>query len=224
MATPQERFEASLARATSGITYSPGQLRSLTNIGNYSRASAAERTKMANPFVPRRPKPAPRRPKPDPEPDDVTTNGVTQPFRYSPTLPALTPEQQRALMERRRLATRSFEDTQAVVDRERDRAEAEALRQQGEVERLRELQSRAGMQTLAGRGVGRSPIFVNPFQRQLAEQSQRQVGELQAGLANTLAQLGSALRQAETGRERELAQIDFDAVDFRSDVGRLLGA
>lgn len=158
------------------------------------------------------------------EPDNVTTNGVTQPFRYSPTLPALTPQQQRALMERRRLATRSFEETQAVVGRERTRAEAEALRQQGEVDRARELQSRAGMQTLAGRGVGRSPMFVNPFQRQLAEQSQRQVGELQSGLANTLAELGSALQQAEIGRDRELSQIDFDAVDFRSDVGRLLGA
>jgi phosphoribosylamine-glycine ligase len=65
---------------------------------------------------------------------------------------------------------------------------------------------------------------VNPFQRQLAEQTQRQVGELQSGLANTLAQLGSALQQAEINRDRELAQIDFDAVDFRSDVGRLLGA
>ena len=212
MATPQERFEASLARATSGITYTPSQISGLTNIAKQRGITDAPTLQViAN---------APRRPDPDP----VTTNGVTQPFRYSPTLPALTPQQQRALMERRRLATSSFEETQEVVKRERIRAEAEALRQQGEVDRARELQSRAGMQTLAGRGVGRSPIFVNPFQRQLAEQSQRQVGELQSGLANTLAQLGSALRQAETGRERELAQIDFDAIDFRSDVGRLLGA
>lgn len=212
MATPQERFEASLARATSGITYTPSQISGLTNIAKQRGITDAPTLQViAN---------APRRPDPDP----VTTNGVTQPFRYSPTLPALTPQQQRALMERRRLATSSFEETQEVVKRERIRAEAEALRQQGEVDRARELQSRAGMQTLAGRGVGRSPIFVNPFQRQLAEQSQRQVGELQSGLANTLAQLGSALRQAEIGRERELAQIDFDAIDFRSDVGRLLGA
>lgn len=214
MATPQERFEASLARATSGITYTPSQISGLTNIAK-QRGITDEPTLQIIANAPRRP---------DPEPDPVTTNGVTQPFRYSPTLPALTPQQQRALMERRRLATRSFEETQEVVKRERIRAEAEALRQQGEVDRARELQSRAGMQTLAGRGVGRSPIFVNPFQRQLAEQSQRQVGELQSGLANTLAQLGSALQQAETGRERELAQIDFDAIDFRSDVGRLLGA
>ena len=212
MATPQERFEASLASATSGITYTPSQISGLTNIAKQRGITDAPTLQViAN---------APRRPDPDP----VTTNGVTQPFRYSPTLPALTPQQQRALMERRRLATSSFEETQEVVKRERIRAEAEALRQQGEVDRARELQSRAGMQTLAGRGVGRSPIFVNPFQRQLAEQSQRQVGELQSGLANTLAQLGSALRQAEIGRERELAQIDFDAIDFRSDVGRLLGA
>jgi hypothetical protein len=126
-------------------------------------------------------------------------------------------------MERRRLATRSFEETQALVARERARSEGDVLRQQGELSRAQDLQSRQGMQTLAGRGVGRSPIFVNPFQRQLAEQTQRQVGELQSGLANTLAQLGSALQQAEINRDRELAQIDFDAVDFRSDVGGLLG-
>ena len=216
MATPQEIFQASVDRATEGITYTPSQISGLTDIAKQRGITDAPSLQIiAN---------APRRPDPDPEPDPVTTNGVTQPFRYSPILPALTPQQQRALMERRRLATRSFEETQGVVGRERIRAEAEALRQQGEVDRARELQARAGMQRLAGRGVGRSPIFVNPFQRQLAEQTQRQVGELQSGLANTLAQLGSALGQAETGRERELAQIDFDAIDFRSDVGRLLGA
>ena len=155
----------------------------------------------------------------------TSTNGVTQQetFRYSPTLPALTAEQQAALANRRRQASRAFEETEASVTRQRQRAEAEAVRAREEIARQQQLQSRAGMQTLAGRGVGRSPMFVNPFQRQLAEQSQRQVGQLQSGLADTLAQLESALRQADIGRERELAQIDFDAGSFRSDVARLLG-
>jgi len=155
-----------------------------------------------------------------------TTFGVSQQgtFNYPAVLPALTAEQQALLASRRRLATRGFEETQAQVGRERARAEAEATRQRSEVARAQELQSRAGMQSLAGRGVARGPMFVNPFQRQLAEQSQRQVGELQSGLANTLAQLEGALRQSEIARDRELAQIDFDAASFRSDVGRLLGA
>jgi hypothetical protein len=36
--------------------------------------------------------------------------------------------------------------------------------------------------------------------------------------------LDAALRQAEIGRERELAQIDFDTATARSDLARLLGA
>ena len=155
----------------------------------------------------------------------TSTNGVTQQntFRYDSVLPPLTAEQQALLASRRRAATRQFEETEASVARGRARAEAEALRAQTEIARQQQLQSRAGMQTLAGRGVGRSPMFVNPFQRQLAEQSQRAVGQLQSGLADTLAQLESALRQADIGRERELAQIDFDATSMRSDVARLLG-
>lgn len=144
-------------------------------------------------------------------------------FRYPAELPPLTAEQQALLASRRRAATRQFEETQANVARGRARAEAEALRAQTEIARQQALQSRAGMQTLAGRGVGRSPMFVNPFQRELVTQSQRAVGQLQSGLADTLAQLEGALRQADIGRESELAQIDFDATSMRSDVARLLG-
>ena len=207
---------ASLNKATAGISYTPSQIAGLTDIARQRGITDRPTLQIIAD--------APRRSEERPEPDNPTTNGVSQPFRYSPTLPALTPQQQRALMERRRLATRSFEETQALVDRERARSEGDVLRQQGELSRAQDLQSRQGMQTLAGRGVGRSPIFVNPFQRQLAEQTQRQVGELQSGLANTLAQLGSALQQAEINRDRELAQIDFDRTSYRSDVDRLLGA
>lgn len=220
MVTPQERFEASLRSATTGITFSPTQLSSLSSLANFNKSSPAERLDLSRAGKdPYNPTPIVAKPALDPP----STNGVTQPFRYSNVLPPLTPQQQRALMERRRAATRSFEETQALVGRETVRAEGDVLRQQGELDRNRRLQSRSGMQTLAGRGVGRSPMFVNPFQRQLTEQSQRQTAELQSGLAGTLSQLRSALQQAEIGRDRELSQIDFDAVDGRSDIGRLLG-
>jgi hypothetical protein len=170
-------------------------------------------------------------PKPKPKPAVVDTNlntgstgGTQQTFTYSPTLPSLTPAQQEALMARRRLATRGFAETEASVVRERQRAEADVIRQQQQVERDQQLQSRAGMQTLAGRGVARAPMFVNPFQRQLVENAQRQTGELQSGLAATLAGLETALRRAEIEREREYAQIDFDTASYRSDIPRLLGA
>jgi len=160
-----------------------------------------------------------------PVPPQGSTNGVTQQstFQYDAVLPPLTAEQQEALATRRRLATRGVEETQEVVARERARAEADAFRQEQDIARQQQLQSREGMQTLASRGVARSPMFANPFQRRLAEESQRQVGALQSGLAATLAQLQSALRQSEIARDRELAQIDFDATTARSNIGRLLG-
>ena len=153
-----------------------------------------------------------------------STGGVYQSFNFASNLPSLTADQQEALLGRRRAASRGVEQTQNVVQREAQRAQGDALRQQRQLTRDFERASREGMQTLAGRGVARSPMFVNPFQRQLVEQSQRQIGELRSGLAGTLSQLENALRQAEIGREAELSQIDFDALTYRSDIDRLLGA
>lgn len=153
-----------------------------------------------------------------------STGGVYQSFNFASNLPALTAEQQESLLGRRRAATRGVEQTQALVQREALRAQGDTLRQQRDLARDQARASREGMQTLAGRGVAASPMFVNPFQRQLAERSQRQIGELQSGLAGTLSQLENALRQAEIGRERELSQVDFDALTLRSNIDRLLGA
>jgi len=152
-----------------------------------------------------------------------STGGVSQTFNYPTVLPALTAAQQEALATRRRLATRGFEETEATITREQARANAEAKRNRALIARNQQLQSREGMQTLAGRGVARSPMFTNPFQRQLAERSQREVGELESGLAGTLASLQSALQRSEIERDREYAQIDFDTATARSNIERLLG-
>jgi hypothetical protein len=152
-----------------------------------------------------------------------STGGTSQAFNYPSVLPPLTPDQQSALMNRRRAATSQLEGTEDLVRLQASRAAGDAFRQQGEIGRVQGEQSRAGMQSLAGRGVARSPMFVNPFQRQLVAQAQRQTGELQSGLAGTLANLQAALQQASATRERELSQIDFDEATYRSDIARLLG-
>jgi hypothetical protein len=103
------------------------------------------------------------------------------------------------------------------------RARGDVERQRGDLQRESQLQQRSGMQTLAGRGVARSPMFVNPFQRRLAEQTQRQVGELESGLAGILANLEAQIRQADIGREREINQLDFDRTQYRSNTSALLG-
>ncbi len=148
----------------------------------------------------------------------------TETFNYPPELPALTAEQQALLQNRRRMATRQRDETVNTAQREMTRARGDVERQRGDLQRESQFQARSGMQTLAGRGVGRSPMFVNPFQRRLAEQTQREVGQLESGLAGILANLQAQIRQAEIGREREINQLEFDRTQFRSDTGALLGA
>jgi hypothetical protein len=79
------------------------------------------------------------------------------------------------------------------------------------------------MQELAGRGVARSPMYANPFRREVARVQQEQIGLSQQQLAGTLDQLQAALQSARQRRESELAQIAFDEAMARSDVNRLLG-
>ena len=165
---------------------------------------------------------------PDPKPAGGpvgSTNGITNQslFQYNATLPPLSPQQQELLGSRRRMATRQFGETEATAKREMDRARGDSLRQQANLERDQQVASREGMATLAGRGVGRSPMFVNPFQRQLADRTQRQTGELQSNLARILANLEGQIRQAGIMRDREYQQIDWDRTSFRSDPSTLLG-
>jgi hypothetical protein len=161
---------------------------------------------------------------PDPGPTGSTAGINTTGFQYDAVLPPLSPEMQRAFAERRRLASRQFEETTAANERQRLMAEAAAVQGRRQVSREQGEQSRAGMQELAGRGLARAPMFVNPFQRGVVRAAQQRLGELETGLAGTLENLRSALQQADIDRERELSQIEFDMLAARSDIPRLLGA
>ena len=161
---------------------------------------------------------------PDPGPQPSTA-GVNQgPFRYDSVLPPLSPEAQAALLERRRAATRAEEQARARIDRQRQMAEGAAVQGRGEIARQQAEQTRAGLSELASRGVARSPMFVNPFQRGVARQAQERVGELEMGLSQTLENLQSALQAAENQRAAELARIETDILTARSNVPGLLGA
>lgn len=203
-----------------------GVLRAAARGGSAVSAASQQR---AQTLLDMRYPPAGRRDTPPPPPTppglNTSTNGITNQslFQYNATLPPLSPQQQELLASRRRMATRQFGETEATATREMDRARADTRRQQANIERDQQMASREGMATLAGRGVGRSPMFVNPFQRQLAERTQRQTGELQSNLARILANLEGQIRQAGIMRDREYQQIDWDRTSFRSDPSALLG-
>lgn len=168
----------------------------------------------------RRPDP---REMPDPGPQPSTAGVNTDTFTYPAVLPPLSPEAQAAFLERRRAATRAEEQARATIDRQRQMAEAAAVQGRRQIGEQQQRESLAGLEELAGRGVARSPMFVNPFQRGVARQAQQRIGELESGLSQTLENLGAALQAAENQRARELAQIETDILTARSNVPGLLG-
>ena len=221
VSTPERAAESrrrSLTPSNAGNTSSRRSFDEAVRLGlpSYAQDSALSTLTGAG-------RPDPREmPDPGPQP---STAGVNQgPFRYDSVLPPLSPEAQAAFLERRRAATRAEEQARARIDRQRDMAEGAAVQGRGEIARQQAEQTRAGLSELAARGVARSPMFVNPFQRGVARQAQERVGELEMGLSQTLENLQSALQAAENQRAAELARIETDILTARSNVPGLLGA
>lgn len=158
--------------------------------------------------------------------DDTASGGDTGGRNVTPyptTLPPLSPEMLAAIEARRRAANRTLLETEAQAESRRMQAELENVGRLLDIGEQAGRTRRGGMQTLAGRGLARSPMYANPFRREVARVQQQQIGQSQQQLAGTLDQLQFALSAARQNRERELAQIDFDETMARSDVGRLLG-
>jgi hypothetical protein len=173
------------------------------------------------------PKPAPVRPVPSgptvvaPPPASTPISRTFNP--YPTTLPPLSPEMLAAIQARRAASLRGLQEAEAQVASARQRAQLENIGRILGIEEETGRERRQGMSGLAARGVARSPMFANPFRRELARQQQEQIGQSQSQLTNTLDQLQAALQAARQRRESDLAQIEFDTAQGRSDVGRLLG-
>ena len=146
------------------------------------------------------------------------------PAEYPTTPLPLSPEVERALMQRRYEADESVRRAMADRDFGEARATTSAALELTDIERWAEQSELANRSRLAARGLARSPLFANPAQRQVFEQANRAGSEVRFGLANTLSELDRALREAESARAAELANISLDEGAARSDVNRLLGA
>ena len=164
-------------------------------------------------------------PKPTPEPDapKPANTVIRQVNPYPTALPPLSPEMLAAIEARRAASLRQLQEAEATADSLRQRAELENIGRLLGIDEETARERRTGMASLASRGVARSPMFANPFRRELARQQQQQIGESTQTLTGTLDQLQAALEAARQRRETELAQIEFDVAQGRSNVGRLLG-
>jgi hypothetical protein len=128
-----------------------------------------------------------------------------------------------SLEQRRALSLRRLQEAEATADSLRQR---EQLANVGRILGIQDeiaSERRSGLADLAARGVARSPMFANPFRRELARQQQQQIGESQQQLTRTLDQLNEILRGARFTRQEELAQLAFEETRERSNIARLLG-
>jgi hypothetical protein len=142
---------------------------------------------------------------------------------YGTALPPLSPQMLAAIEQRRAASLRQLQEAEAQAASQRQQAELANVGRLLGIEEETGRARREGMTELASRGVARSPLFANPFRRELARQQQQQIGESQQQLASTLDQLQLALEGARQRRESELAQIAFETAQQRSSVPRLLG-
>ena len=216
--SPQDRFLADLQKATAGITYTPGQISGLTSLT--AGASPGSLQTIANAPVRQPTTRVPSPPPPGPGPGETV---IRQAIPYPTTLPALSAGMFEALEARRAASLRQLQEAEARADSLRQSAELENVGRLLNIEEDTGLERRSGLGDLASRGLARSPLFANPFRRELARQQQRQIGESQRQLTSTLDQLQQALLAARQRRESELAQLSFDETKARSDVDRLLG-
>jgi hypothetical protein len=146
------------------------------------------------------------------------------PPEYPTTPLPLSPEVDRILRQRRFEADMDVARAEADLGLVGDRARTQAGLQLTDIERWQDRTMQDTQRRLAARGVARSPMFANPAQRQVFEESSRAAGEVRFSLANTLSELERALREAQTRRAAELGEIEQDRGVAESDVNRLLGA
>jgi hypothetical protein len=185
-------------------------------------------SEIDTPYTPPAPPKPVRKPTPPAGPAVVDAENVssTSPRAFNPyptTLPPLSPQMLAALEARRAASLRQLQEAEATADSLRQRAELENIGRLLGIESETSRERRSGLADLAAQGVARSPMFANPFRRELARQQQQQIGESQQQLTRTLDQLQEVLRAARQRRETELAQFNFDEVQERSNVARLLG-
>lgn len=196
----------------------PGQQAALTNTRAANRAPGG----VFNPIV----TPVEDLGSTGPGVDDDGNGGDTGGRNDRPlptTLPPLSPEMLAAIEKRRRASLRALQEAETIAEDRRMRAELEDVGRRLGIQEDIARQRREGFMELAGRGVARSPMYANPFRRELARVQQEQMAESQQTLASTLDQLQVALNAARQRREQELAQIAFDEVMARSNVQNLLG-
>jgi hypothetical protein len=203
------------------VALRPWEIDNALATGQRINVPIAPTTLSINPFIP--PPTTTTRTTTAAAPAPAPAPAPRPPTPYPTTLPPLSPEMLRALQARRAQSARVLAESEAMFENQRQRAELDNIGRLLDIEEDVSRQGRVGMNQLAGQGLARSPMYANPFRRELARTQQREQALAQSSLADTLEQLNNALTAARQRREYELSQIAFDEAAARSNIQRLMG-
>jgi len=134
-----------------------------------------------------------------------------------PTVPRpLNAEELGALGDRRSAVDSGFQEAMANQERGEGAARLSALASKQMLDTSFKRTVNDFMSTLAGRGLARSPMFAGKGQKQLQQDREQQMGEIQSGLTGQLDALSEMVNRARVERDMELARISQDEAQMRS--------
>lgn len=213
---PQARFKADLARATSGISYTPQQIQGLSQLARDRGSSESSISQIM--------KNAPIRQ------TEVTgnaggnivdavgkTGGIQrQRFEYPTELPAIPPDMLSAFNMQRRLGTAGVEQAELFRQRGVTEGTGRANTQTGEIGRQTQRNVAQGMSNYAAGGRARSPMGVNQTRAEIAAGGEREQIVVQEQLASLITELDRMVSDAQFGKQRSDADIDMQMAQVRN--------
>lgn len=139
-----------------------------------------------------------------------------KPPQYPTTPRPLNADELGALSARRSAVDTGFQEAMANQERGEGAARLSALASKQMLDTSFKRTVNDFMSTLAGRGLARSPMFAGKGQKQLQQDREQQMGEIQSGLTGQLDALSEMVNRARVERDMELARISQDEAQMRS--------
>lgn len=154
--------------------------------------------------------------------------GSTAPARggqvpsYPTTPPPLSRGDIADLAQRRRAATRQFDEAMASRERQQGRLESDFEQFRGQLQRQVGDRRRDAAETLGGRGLAMQPRGMGRELRSIRDWEREQMAEAEASMADRMSALEEAVREARMGRDLEHASVEADRARRQTELDRLM--
>lgn len=153
-----------------------------------------------------------------------STSPLSSGSNYTSTLPSLSADQMGALSSRRQAIDARFKDAMTRVDDERTRVSGEGLLARNQQKRGFRRETRDGMAELASANVARNPRQGGRWLRDQRDAESAAASELERDLTERRRALQLFLEDSRRGRDEELAMLDMEEANMRTDLAMLFPA